>query len=70
MHKRLLNINPTYESVYDYMSYRLGARHNFQHEDDLIAGVDNEPSPQGVSLLVGLGAELIQLDVQELQTLE
>ncbi len=34
------------------------------------ASVEGEPNPQCVSLLAGLGTELIQLDVQKLQVLE
>jgi hypothetical protein len=52
------------------MGHRLSARPDFQHADDFGTGVDGEPNPQSVSLLAGLGTELIQLDVQELQALE
>jgi hypothetical protein len=59
-----------HECVHDDMSHRLSARPNFQHGDDFGTSVDGEPNPQRVSSLAGLGAELIQLDVQELQALE
>jgi hypothetical protein len=52
------------------MGHRLRARSNFQHGYDFGASIAGEPNPQRVSLLAGLGTELIQLDLQELQALE
>lgn len=58
------------QGMYDGMSHRLRARSNFQHSNDFGASIDGEPNPQRVSLLTGLGTELIQLDMQELQVVE
>jgi hypothetical protein len=52
--------------MHNGMGHRLRARPNFEHGDDFGPSIDSEPNPQRVSLLTGLGAKLIQLDVQEL----
>lgn len=56
--------------MHDGMRHWLRARPNLQSGDDFSPSIDREPNPKRVSLLAGLGAKLIQLDVQELQVLE
>jgi hypothetical protein len=52
------------------MGHWLSARPNFKHGDDFGAGVNGESHPQGVMATTDFRAELIQLDVQEFQSLE